>query len=272
MKQLSSSLLRFVLEQLAQGQSCRSIERQCGVSKTSVARIKRLVTAGGKATNDLLSLTDEALSATFYPPTPSSYEEPDWESVHRLASKKNVTLLMVYSQYEQWASGHAYTYPWFCKRYNNWRLVNGLRSVGGNVERLPGERMEIDFVGDKLEWIESSTGEIRYSKLFVATLPYSCIIFTEAFDDESQPSWILGIVDALEYFGGVPQVLVMDNAKALVSRADWTEPDVQAAVKSVCAHYGMTAWPCKPRTPNVNSAPFYMVSGKTVGSGTPTRA
>ena len=39
------------------------------------------------------------------------------------------------------------------------------------------------------------------------------MLFTEAFEDESQNSWIDGIVDALEYFGATPQVLVMDNWK-----------------------------------------------------------
>ena len=53
------------------------------------------------------------------------------------------------------------------------------------------------------------------------------MLFTEAFNDETQPSWIYGIVDALEYFGGVPRVLVMDNAAPLVRVPNWQEAEIQ---------------------------------------------
>lgn len=66
--------------------------------------------------------------------------------------------------------------------------------------------MEIDFAGDLLPWIDGD-GCVQHCKLFVAALPYSNMMFTEAFSNEKQPSWIAGIVDALEYFGAVPSVL-----------------------------------------------------------------
>ena len=48
-------------------------------------------------------------------------------------------------------------------------------------------------------------------------------MFAEAFNNERQSSWLDGITDALEYFGGSPDVLVMDNAKALIKTTDWRE-------------------------------------------------
>ena len=41
--------------------------------------------------------------------------------------------------------------------------------------------MEIDFVGDDIEWVDS-LGEINKARLFVASLPYSNLFFTEAFE------------------------------------------------------------------------------------------
>lgn len=108
--------------------------------------------------------------------------------------------------------------------------------------------MEIDFVGDKIKWIDPD-GILHESKLFVATLPYSCMHFTEAVTDETQSSWIYGIVDALEYFGVVPRVLVMDNAAPLVRVPNWQEAEIQYAIRSLCTYYGMQPWACKPRTP-----------------------
>ena len=104
------------------------------------------------------------------------------------------------------------------------------------------------FVGDDIPWVDSY-GEIHKSRLFVATLPFSCLIFCKAYQDETQASWLDGVISALEYFGGSPQVLVMDNARALVQRAHWHEPDIQPAVRSVCAYYSMQPWACRPASP-----------------------
>lgn len=74
-------------------------------------------------------------------------------------------------------------------------------------------------------------------------------MFAEAFDNERQSSWLDGITDALEYFGGSPDVLEMDNAKALIKTTDWREGITQAAVLSLCHYYHMQLWACKPATP-----------------------
>ena len=40
----------------------------------------------------------------------------------------------------------------------------------------PGERVEVDYAGDALEWIELSTGEIRKAYVFVAGLGFSQLL------------------------------------------------------------------------------------------------
>ena len=164
--------------------------------------------------------------------------------------RPKITLQRLFSDYDRTTPpGVCYTYASFCRRYNEWKLENGIKaSVSGNNEYAPGECMEIDFVGDDIEWVYS-LGEINKARLFVASLPYSNLFFSEAFEDETQNSWISGIVDALEYFGGVPQVLVMDNAKALVKRTDWREGEIQPAIKSLCSYCNMQPRACKPVTP-----------------------
>lgn len=80
-------------------------------------------------------------------------------------------------------------------------------------------------------------------------LPYINLIYAEAFPNEKQQSWISGIVYALEYFGGTPLVLVMDNAKALVKHSSWYEDKVRQTVRSLCYYYEIEPWECKPRRP-----------------------
>lgn len=77
----------------------------------------------------------------------------------------------------------------------------GLGVPNGNVQVIPGERMEIDFAGDNLKWIDPNC-DVQRARLFIAVLPYSNLTYAEAFPYEKQQSWISGIVHALEYFGG----------------------------------------------------------------------
>lgn len=69
------------------------------------------------------------------------------------------------------------------------------------------------------------------------------------FPNGKHKSWIFGIVHALEYFGGTPQVLVMDNAKALVKHSSWYEGEVQQTECSLCNHYDIEPRACQPRRP-----------------------
>ncbi len=248
MKRLSSSQLRKVLSGLVASQSYREIAEQVQINKSTVGRVMSAASQSGKGVKALLELDDNELINAVYPPELGSREEPDWMAIHKQLQRKNVTLRMLFDRYTAEATKEIYNYSSFCRRYDQWRRDNGILTVGGNVERVPGQRMEIDFAGDLLAWIDDN-GCVQRCKLFVATLPYSNIIFTEAFADETQASWINGIVDALEYFGAVPEVLVMDNARALVNRDGWRDGDAHTAIRSLCSYYGMEPWACKPATP-----------------------
>src|SRR4029077_11593089 len=56
--------------------------------------------------------------------------------------------------------------------------------------------------------------------LLVAVLSYSRRLFVKAFLNERGDDWREGIAGAFQYFGGVPRVLLGDNARALVSGRD----------------------------------------------------
>ena len=196
MKKLSFQTLRNVLTGLEEGLSYSQITQRTQMSKASVSRIAQAADQTGQSTKQLLALSDSELISLIYPPSPLARTEPDWASINTQLKRKNVTKRLLYERYLAQAGVTPYNYSSFCRRLAQWRLDNGLVSVGGNVERVPGQRMEIDFAGDLLPWIDGD-GCIQHCKLFVAALPYSNMMFTEAFSNEKQPSWIAGIVDAL---------------------------------------------------------------------------
>jgi hypothetical protein len=49
--------------------------------------------------------------------------------------------------------------------------------------------------------------------------------------------------------GGVPKVVVFDNAKSVVTQADWYDPELNPKIVEFCRHYHTTLLPTRPATP-----------------------
>ena len=249
MRKLPAATLRALASLVLQGLASRAIASQLGLSKTTINNLAARIQSGTQEQRQQLAhMPDSVLLEFFYPPIVKAKEEPDWIDIHKKLYRRGVTLTLLYKQYKAQAVRETYNYASFCRRYGEWRKTNGVDAPGGNIERIPGERMEIDFAGDSLKWIDPDCN-VRYARVFVAVFPYSNLTYAEAFDNEKQPSWIAGVVHALNFIGGTPQVLVMDNARALVKASNWYEGEVQQTVRSLCNYYGVEAWPCQPRKP-----------------------
>ena len=250
MNKFPVSLLQQLLGSLQDGLSIRVTAQKVGISKSSMSFLSQtaLSHGGGAKVAELIQLPDTQLLETFYPPTTKAYQEPDWVEVHKKLARRNVTLKLLYDIYKSQVVRSAYTYTSFCRRYSEWRQTNGLGVPNGNVQVIPGESMEIDFAGDNLKWIDPNC-DVQRARLFIAVLPYSNLTYAEAFPNEKQQRWISGIVHALEFFGGTPQILVMDNAKALIKHSSWYEGEVQQTVRALCNYYDIEPWACQPRRP-----------------------
>jgi transposase len=81
-------------------------------------------------------------------------------------------------------------------------------------ETVPGKQRQIDF-GERL--VEIGGGKIKVF-LFVATLGYPRRCHVRAFRHERQESWFEGLESAFLAFSGVPDEVLIDNARALVAQ------------------------------------------------------
>jgi len=61
--------------------------------------------------------------------------------------------------------------------------------------------------------------------------------------------------NALQAFGGAPQLSVVDNAKATIAKALIYEPAVQRTYAEFCDHYGMAALNTRVRRPKDKPRP-----------------
>jgi transposase len=63
---------------------------------------------------------------------------------------------------------------------------------------------------------------------------------------------------ALEYFGGVPRLIVPDQTRSLVKNPCWYDPQNNRLYEEFAAHYGcalLAARPMHPRDKPVSSVP-----------------
>jgi Mu transposase, C-terminal domain/Integrase core domain len=112
------------------------------------------------------------------------------------------------------------------------------------VETPPGDQLQIDF-GQKRILIAGASVRIF---LLVAVLSYSRRLFVKAFLNERGDDWREGIAAAFVHFGGVPRMLLGDNARALVLGRDRATGTVsfQPAYLAFCRDWDVQARACAP--------------------------
>lgn len=146
-----------------------------------------------------------------------------------------VTREMVYQDYiEQHPKG--YSYGEFCRKIKSFKAV---QNATLQLEHKPGHTMQADFAGKCLKYYDLQAGEMLEAQVFIATLPCSGLTFVMALPNQNQTGLVKAINEALLYFGGVPQVLLSDNMRTYVTKADRYEPTFNQLAGQLAAHYAI---------------------------------
>jgi hypothetical protein len=111
-------------------------------------------------------------------------------------------------------------------------------------ETPPGRQMQIDFG----ECGVTLGGERMRVFLFVATLGYSRRVYVRAFRHERQSAWFVGLEGAFGHFGGLPEEVLLDNARALVEHHDAGTGEVvfNARFHAFARYWGVRPVACAP--------------------------
>jgi hypothetical protein len=87
-----------------------------------------------------------------------------------------------------------------------------------------GEKMFIDFSGDRAHYQDPATGKAIEADLFVSVLGASSYLFARATPDQSTESFIDCTIRAFEFYGGSTEYLVPDNARSVVTHPSYYDP------------------------------------------------
>jgi len=228
----------------------RKIARSCAISHVTVGKYLDLATKAGitwPLPEDLDdSQLEQRLYATVSRPAFDQPGMPPMEYLFQEMKKKSVTLQLLWYEYKQ-NNPDGYQYSYFCELYQKWRKQ---LDVSLRQEHRAGEKAFIDYAGQTVSIYNPKSGKVDCeAQIFIATLGASNYSFAEATASQTLPDWIKSHIRALEFFGGVPQILVPDNLKSGVTHPCRYEPDINPTYLDLARHYGTTVIPARPGKP-----------------------
>ena len=195
------------------------------------------------------SVTPDALEKLIFPPKGGSHarcELPDWHYIDTEIRRPHVTRQLLWTEYKAQFGKHALGYSQFCRSYREWKKT---RRLSMRQEHRAGEKLFIDFCGPTVPVVNPDTGEVRRVAIFVAVMGASNYTYVEACEGQDMMSWLNANSRCLTFLGGVPKLLIPDNLKSAVKKADRYEPVINESYQALAEHYGTVVLPARPYKP-----------------------
>jgi transposase len=230
--------------------SVREIARACGIGRSTVDEYLHRAKAAGLCWPLPEGLSDADLESLLFPPRPEPGEPPrplpDWSVVHReLGRQKGMTLLLLWEEYKS-KFPNGYGYSRYAALYRDWEQRSDVRML---QRHKAGEKVFTDWAGLKMKIANPKTGEIWEAPVFVAGLGLSQFIFARAYESEELRWWLAGHVDAIEFYGAVPEIVVPDNLKTGVAKPCRYEPALNPSYAEWARFYEVAVLPARVRKP-----------------------
>lgn len=248
---ISMSKIRYILRLYAQGRSKNHISTHGGVSRNTLKTYIKGFEQSGLSLPELDQLTDKELDQLFTKPVRIAFNEKQkllyslFAEYDKQLKRKGVTRQILWEDYKR-SYPEGYGRSQFNYHFNIFRSqVNPVM----HIEHKAGDKLYVDYTGDKLSYIDPQTGELCEVEVFVSILGASQLIYVEAVPSQSKEDFITAVESALHYYGGVPAAVVPDNLKAAVSKSSKYEPVINEAFADFAHHYGFTILPTRAYKP-----------------------
>jgi transposase len=232
--------------------SLRKISRAMKLSRPVITDYLERCKLHGLTYQRVLSMPDDELEALLRNDVSNTSEDKrysalagQFEYFTRELTRVGVTRQLLWEEYRG-KNPEGYGYSQFCYHYQSWKTG---QEISMHMEHKVGDKMFVDFAGEKLSIVDRLTGEITPVEVFVAILGASQLTYVEATMSQKKQDFITANVNALHYMGGVPGAIVPDNLKSAVTKADRYEPDINPEYSDFARHYGTTILPARPYKP-----------------------
>lgn len=245
------SKLRQVIKLYCQGQSKLQISTTTSLSRNTVKKYIRVFTGLKTTWEQVNQLPDKELDELFCK-EPEPIVDDRLIPLHEFLKisekrlrQRGVTLLRLWEEYHaQYPEGFQRTS--FYHHYNLWKKRV---HPSMHMAHKAGDKMFVDFTGEKLQVVDPGSGEVKTMEVFVAILGASQLTYVEAVESQRVEDFISCCENALHYFGGAPNAIVPDNLKSAVIRSNRYEPKLNENFEAFADYYGMAVLPARAYKP-----------------------
>jgi transposase len=239
---------RQVIHRMRLGQSDRAIAKSKLIGRTKCAAVREVAVQKGWLESGPLP-DDQQLAAVF--------------EVDRTAAQNQPSLTQPYEEkIKQWAEQGIRATVIYAALSSQFGFNGSYSSVRRRVRKLrgtvpkatcmldfaPAEAAQVDF-GKGPTITDVFTGAVIKTWIFVMTLCFSRHMYAEIVCDQKVQTWLACHRRAFEFFNGVVAKVIIDNPKCAITRACYTDPDVQRSYGELAEGYGFLISPCPVKDP-----------------------
>src|SRR5207247_3527119 len=135
------------------------------------------------------------------------------------------------------------------KRFARTLLGSRSKEACAVIQTPPGEETQVDH-GTGPMARDPHSGKYRRMRLFVLTLGYSRKSVRLLVFQSSSQTWAELHEKAFRRLGGCTHVVVLDNLREGVLKADIYDPTINPVYADMLRHYGVVAMPCRVADPD----------------------
>lgn len=243
--------IRQILRLQSQGCSKLQIAAQTGIARNTLKKYIKEFTSSGLSFEEINGLSDKELEDLFVKPEDRPLNErlqllfSLFPAIEKELKRKGVTRQLLWKEYK---TNHpdGVGLSQFKHYFSQWKAqVNPTM----HMEHKAGDKLYVDFAGDRLEIINEQTGELTPVEVFVAILGASQLTYVEAVMTQQKEDFIFACENALHYCCGVPGAIVPDNLKSAVSKSSKYEPTLNETFADFAEHYGTAILPARAYRP-----------------------
>lgn len=251
-KTIEMFTVRQILRLYASGKGTKSISASTGIARNTIKKYLYRYVLSERTMDQIESMSDATMSRLFLIKEPVTGTNrrfndlvPLLPSLSAMLKKRGITKGKVYDQYLlQCPDG--YKISSFLEKLNHFMQV-GKPSL--KMTHKAGDKMFVDFTGQKLQLVDAHTGALKALEVFVAILGCSQLTFVMAVHSQCKEDFILCCERALHFFGGVPQAIVPDNLKSAVTKASKYEAQLNETFAAFAEHYQTFGYPTRTYKP-----------------------
>ena len=245
------SKIKHLLQLYFQGRSKLLISEQTGIARNTIKKYLQTYLDSGLSMDELLKLSEKQLETLFLKTDHKPINEKQqalfamFPLYDKELRKKGVTRYLLWQRYKkQYPDGLGLSQ--FNLYFTQWKaqLHPTMR-----IDHKAGDKLYVDFAGDKLQIIDQQTGEVQDVEVFVAILGASQLTYVEAVMSQQKEDFITACENALHYYGGVPAAIVPDNLKSAVTKSSKYEPIINELFADFAQHYNTAVLPARAYRP-----------------------